>query len=53
MKTLGDLVKEYYCNKCQKTVTPINGQFKHPDLGWKSCLVCPVCYVHVTPRCMV
>lgn len=41
---------EHYCRKCQQVVTPIKGQFKHPHMGWKSCLVCPVCHGLVIPR---
>lgn len=41
---------EYYCSKCEKVVSPVQGEFKHPHLGMKSCLKCPDCGTMVYAR---
>lgn len=33
--------ERYWCDKCKSFVVPIRGEFTHPDLGRKTCFVCP------------
>jgi len=37
------MTEEYYCDKCQRFVGTIQGEFKHPDRGYIPCLICAVC----------
>ena len=45
--TQAEVTKKYYCDKCKEFVSPIKGEFYHPDkysaLGRRSGYACPKC----------
>lgn len=38
------MTEQYFCSECKEFTPPDLGQFQHPHLGIRSCLICPKCH---------
>jgi hypothetical protein len=43
MEIYGIKQEGHWCEKCKQFVSPITGKLTHPDLGERTCNVCPKC----------